>query len=229
MSDFLELVLARNYASATSMADPANLIRPRPMARFELPELITPELEPPAQEAQPRPIITAHMPAAPAVAPQAAQPVSQPQEQITRELLTIRETRLSPPAARAESQIRSLQPEQPASVTVQLHAEPVSRAAAPEQPQTIERKPQSPAEQSAVRPTPVLPMIVPLQPSAELPESSPPRAEPLRVQVRIGRIELQSPGTAPAPVRPAAVRSTPAVVRPVRSLDDYLRRRNEGR
>jgi hypothetical protein len=63
------------------------------------------------------------------------------------------------------------------------------------------------------------------------PPAEPPAVRPIApvVHVRIGRVELHGPAPAAGPPRPQAPRSAPGPVRPVRSLDDYLRRRNEER
>lgn len=70
--------------------------------------------------------------------------------------------------------------------------------------------------------TPIGPALVPAE--------TPPAAEPPApvVRVAIGRIEVHAPPPAPPP-RPAAPSSPPRTVRPVRSLDAYLKNRNEGR
>lgn len=47
------------------------------------------------------------------------------------------------------------------------------------------------------------------------------------VRVSIGRVDVHA--AAPAPARPVAPRRAPASPKAVRSLDDYLRNRNEGR
>jgi hypothetical protein len=49
------------------------------------------------------------------------------------------------------------------------------------------------------------------------------------VRVTIGRIEVHTPPTPAPPPRPAPARHPPPAARPVRSLDDYLARRQEKR
>lgn len=69
---------------------------------------------------------------------------------------------------------------------------------------------------------------IPIGP-ALVPAETPPPAEPPApiVRVAIGRIEVHAPPPAPSP-RPVAPASPPRAVRPVRSLDAYLKNRNEG-
>jgi hypothetical protein len=72
-------------------------------------------------------------------------------------------------------------------------------------------------------------VIAPLVPQPKAEPSAAARPSTPVVNVRIGRVELHGPAPAANPPRPAAPRNVPAPVRPVRSLDDYLRRRNEER
>ncbi|HEU5101527.1 MAG TPA: hypothetical protein VFU22_21040 [Roseiflexaceae bacterium] len=221
MSDFLDLMLARSYGA------PANAVRPRPVARFELPDrmpaLETP-LDVPAADHSP---VAAPM-TRPEAAPTPASPPIETRELITtRELLTIRETTITSAPVAAE----------PAAAPIELDAMPHIEAKPIARASTAPRD--EPAPVAATKATPVAPApALPAQPVAA--QAAPliprPHAEPRIelvpttpvVRVRIGRVELHGPPPA-SPPRPPAPRGARAPVQPVRSLEDYLRRRNEER
>lgn len=223
MNDFLDLVLARSYAQ------PLNLVQPRPMLRFELPDLPAPDIEAPvAAQSSSAPSAEAGVTLQPVPIPMpAASPVITHELLRTRELLTIRELQPVPAASHPQQDIRLRRPEPPAPGIA-----PVREPALPGLQTELQ-----PATQAEVQPVvihtsqhavPPMPQVLPMLPRSaqdELPLTR--RTDMPIVHVRIGRIEVQSPAAPTNPVRPIAVRSAPAPVRPVRSLDDYLRRRNE--
>ena len=226
MNDFLDLVLARSYAQ------PPNLVQPRPMARFELPDLPAPDIEAPAimssSPALPAETGAVHQ-AAPMPMPLVSSPVITHELLRTRELLTIRELQPVPAVPRSEPDIRLSRTDQPA-----LGIAPVREPATPNLQAELQTAIQPELQHIAIHmPQQVaspMPQVLPLLSRSaqdELPLI--PRADRPIVHVRIGRIEVQSPAAPANPVRPATVRSAPAPVRPVRSLDDYLRSRNEER
>lgn len=223
MSDFLDLVLARSYG-ATSGA-----VRPRPVAHFEQPDSIPPDHETPPAGVPPGPALAM----APAVTPSAAPAPPAPRMvthelSTTRDLLTIRETTIRPAPLSVEPPTAPIEPNQTPSVVVQQitrpSAAPRGDPVAPVEAHVLSAAPARPAT-----PQPVAPLVAPLRPQ---PQAEPPLAvRPTMpvVHVRIGRVELHGPQPAASPPRPPTPRSVPAPVRPVRSLDDYLRRRNEER
>jgi hypothetical protein len=76
----------------------------------------------------------------------------------------------------------------------------------------------------------VEPPAAPVEPllGPQPPPPPPPRSAAPIVKVSIGRIEVNTPAPDPVPQRPAAPRRAPQPRKPVRGLDDYLRRRNGG-
>lgn len=225
MNDFLDLVLARSYAQVPT------LVQPYPIARFELPELLAPEAAPEA--VPPAPGTPASSPVAVfqpvSIAMPAAAPVVTHELLRTRELLTIREIQPVSAAPRPEPDISVSRPAQPDPGIAHVRKPVMPDFQADVQP-AIHTEAQAAAmltpQQAALPIALVLPML-PRAGQDELPLTR--RSDMPTVHVRIGRIEVQSPAVPATPVRSPAVRSAPAPVRPVRSLDDYLRSRNEGR
>jgi hypothetical protein len=238
MSDFLELILARSYGEVPGA------VGPRPVARFELPDHTAPEAETPPAAAPQRPPPAVPPVAAP-VAPSPPTPPTVMREQFTtHDQLTIRGTRIgqapAPPALPAEPMEREAAP----STVVKPMA---VRASAPrDEPPPAEAEPRPPAVMPPLEPSQGPAAIAPLLPRQDEPPSQGPAAiAPLLprqdeppptarspapvVHVRIGRVELHGPVPVASPPRPPAPRSAPASARPVRSLDEYLRRRNEER
>lgn len=221
MSDFLDMLLARNYASLPSD------LRPRPLARYELPEPIEQTSEAPTSTSVP--VQPATQSAAPMPAHQqipAVQSVSPIQELITtRELLTIRDVQHDQPDTPSPTHDRLVQTAVvPAPAQHQFvkpsAPQPAPEVGAPEHTSAVV------VEEHVMRPMPVQPLL-PLPPRAApaLPVQ-PARTSQPRVEVRIGRIELHAPAQPAAPTPASTPRTAPPVVRPVRSLDDYLRGRN---
>ncbi|MEN9937373.1 MAG: hypothetical protein RLZZ387_3952 [Chloroflexota bacterium] len=227
MSDFIDRVLAKSLGAA-----PAG-VRPRPVARFEQADLapvraaeearavesLAPVVAP--RDAPPRP---------PAPSPAQVQPIA-PEPTVTRELLTIREERAAPLREIAPTShpgpvttehtpgTSSARPAPPAAPLTPLGEKPPRESATPHAAQPAART--APTE-----PGPLAP-VAPLAPIA--PAHAPPApARPPIVNVRIGRVELHAPHSPAA--RPQPPRSAPpAPARPVRTLDDYLRSRDEER
>ncbi len=84
-------------------------------------------------------------------------------------------------------------------------------------------QPETPFHEKAENPlAAILPVPEPEHPH-QIPEQSP------VVRVSIGRVEVHSAAPPSAPVRPASPRRVTTSPKAVRSLDDYLRGRNEGR
>lgn len=224
MSDFLDLVLARSYDAITGA------VRPRPVARFELPDHVPPATETPTDAALAALAPAAAPAATPPAAPAPPAPPLVARERITtRELQTIRETTIRPAIATTEPPAPPAPAErrQALGITIKPSNSPKPERGEPVTPAEAQARATAPAPPAA--PQPIALPIAPLMPQ---PQAEPtPAARPIApvVQVRIGRVELHGPAPAASPPRPPAPRSAPAPVRPVRSLDDYLRRRNEER
>lgn len=225
MNDFLDIVLARSYAQTP------NLVQPRPIARFELSELLAPEAVPEAVPPAPG------TPAASPVAVLQAVSIPMPAASLavthellrTQELLTIREIQPAPAAPHPDPDISLSRPAQPDPGIAHVHQPVIPDFLADVQP-AIHTEVQAAAMLTPQQAAPPIALVLPMLPRSgqnELPLTRHPDM-PV-VHVRIGRIEVQSPAPPATPVRSTAVRSAPAPVRPVRSLDDYLRSRNEER
>jgi hypothetical protein len=237
MSDFLDGLLLRSL-----QRPPEGSVQPRPRARFETPDGAA-GLAPVAQSESPTaPDTAALTTATPTLAPDtvpAPTPGAQPPAGRVVGTIYQRETRGSPeslrapadreeasllpaPPVRSSSGERSGEAESGASDSAwpAVAIEPLRpRAQESAEPPSLVASPLPPAPW-AEREAPVLP------PRAEAPPQ--PQAGPL-IQLTIGRIELIGPDPAPAPPRPAAPHHTSRPAQPVRSLDDYLRQRNERR
>ena len=249
MSDFLDQLLARSYHPLVPGA-----VRPRPVARFETPDesglppssLQTPV---PGGERADSPVLpassTVNQPATAAFTarPQAVQD-QLPTRRVTvdfgkpRPLQSVLEPeQQSGIFGETGNQVERRRPsEGPAtgfqnldqmreallSVIEQTETPPPVIQPSPGPP-PLPAPPNSAAFLSAgelipAPPGPDGPRLEP-EPGAAIPA-------PAVVQLTIGRIEVNPP---PAPPAPSAARRPPAVVRPVRSLDDYLNQRNKGK
>lgn len=240
MSDFLDQLLARSYSPEVPSA-----IQPRPVARFETPELSElPEtsLQTPLTEGE-----------------QVASPVQPASSQVSRSV---------PAAFEANPQAipdRSTSGQAPVDFgRSRLNQSSIESAQLPDDMENIgdqmgrhltdERPPESIDHPGRVREillsaperTEVQPLAIqPSYPEPQRSQSPPgdrlpapsgqlePRREaqpqaaptaPAIVQLTIGRIEVNAPA---APSAPAPARRAPVIVRPVRSLDDYLEQRNK--
>jgi hypothetical protein len=228
MNEFLTRLLARNLGSEGSLP---GAVQPRPVARFEtvdgmadieVPSLIEPQpdesfyIAPATPEAkssappQPKPGVDP-IHEAKSVRPAKTERGDEA-ARLADILQTQHETHSTPPDVAHDDKMSTIEPkradtgafQRPAPMIV--HVESVEHRAAvlPVSPSDI---PSGPTEATRVT------------------QTSPPE-----VRVTIGRIEINVPPSAPAPpARPSPSRRPPASIRPVRSLDDYLRRRNEGK
>ncbi len=240
MNGFLDRLLARSYRP-----DVPNTIQPRPLARFETPEWS--ELSPaslqmslPEEENIDAPVLPASsmdnrssMPAALETHPQAIQ------DRLTSEHVPVDFGKRRP----VQPSIELYQPaddmgkvgdQMERHLRIEGSAEGIEHITqvreilipAPErkeaQPRAIQ--PSRPEPPTAQRPFPPGEHLTgppsSIEPRRE-PEPQANSAMPPIVHLTIGKIEVNAP---PAPV---VARRTPVVVRPVRSLDDYLEQRNK--
>ncbi|MCB0165242.1 MAG: hypothetical protein KDI79_13510 [Anaerolineae bacterium] len=244
MSDFVDRLLARNRVgdgSNSTPVGPLQPIRPRPVSRFEpagdaswtgkagvLDEAgsALPSLSLPTSAADSSPIAPAAslrlFPGDPTYPAQAT--LSSAEPIVPRSILADRNAPFSAAPTRARTGDEAgepIFPSNPPTLSVESERQP-------------EANPERPGEAG---PTPVMVRLETVTPVIALPPEQPAspaivanrpaEASTPLVRVTIGRIEVIAP--APAPLPPPVPRHKPSPVRPVRTLDDYLRRRNEER
>ena len=225
MSDFLDSLLARNFNATNDNALPH--VEPRLAARFETSDGAVFAADPVNTSAvqspsTPRPSMTSRGRTSDVDRFLATQP-AQPSQQTN----TSARGEISPP-------------EDPTYTSAYESVMPLTeRERGIDELQSVESADRDALGQimPVIEPAPMLIRVDSVIPAPDVQESDlrfPSRAEAFNneppasmVRVTIGRIEVVTPPAAAA--RPAAPRSLPAPVRPVRTLDDYLRRRNEGR
>lgn len=224
--------MARNYEHG---GDTSSIVLPRSPSRFEAgagavwlsdadpePDLsATPSQGPVARRERAEP--------SPPTPP--ADPISE--RLIVRETLTVREPL---PRLPGESSLESKRPlksaivprkEEPPGGVVEASSPGPPRGHEPEQIEAIRSEESTSiiVRVEAVAPAPVPITTAPLLPSrVEERRRGPDKGQPI-VRVTIGRIEVNTP---PGPPRQPAPRQAPTSVRPVRTLDDYLRQRRGG-
>ena len=240
MSDFLDQLLARSYSPEVPSA-----IQPRPVARFETPEwselpltsLQTPlpEGEQAASPVQPASSqVNRSEPAAFEANPQAIQdqstsghaPVDFGRFRLTQS--SIEPAQLQDETGNVWDQMGRRLPDERSPENID-HPGRVREIllSAPERTevQPLAVQPSNPEPQRSQSPPgdrlPAPPGQ--LEPRREAESQAAPTA-PAIVQLTIGRIEVNAPA---APSAPAPARRAPVIVRPVRSLDDYLEQRNK--
>jgi hypothetical protein len=228
MNEFLTRLLARNLGSKEALP---GAVQPRPVARFETADGMAGIEVPPL--AEPQPDESFYMALATPETKSSVPPQPRPGVDPIREeksvrpakigrgdeaarladiLQTQREMHSTPPDAAHDDKMSTVEPKRLDADAFQRPAPMIVRVESVEHLASV---------------LPVPPPDIPTRPTeaTRVTQASPPE-----VRITIGRIEVNVPPSSPAlPARPSPARRSPAPIRPVRSLDDYLRRRNEGK
>jgi hypothetical protein len=239
MNELLTRLLTRNLGGEQP---PPGAIQPRPLVRFEtvdgvagtrVPSLTEPEPNEPVHTAPANP--EAKLPSAPHLAPDAV-PIHDQlparRQAAVREEMSIRPAETEPGEEAARfADILQIQSQREPHSTPPDAAHDDRLIVEPERPDTGAFQRPAPVivrVESVERLAPGLPVSPSDIPTRQTETTRMTQALRPEVRVTIGRIEVNVPPPSP-PARPSPARRPPAPIRPVRSLDDYLRRRNEGK